>query len=165
MTQRGFIAAIVAAVFATGVAATVLVAQDAPQGPTRGGMRIGPGFIGPGGLPGLRELDLTDAQKEQVKSISESHRAEFDQIAERTRTAQRALDTAAESGDENTVRARATDLAAAIGDGAILRAKVHSEIVAILTAEQQEKLKTFRAQMEQRRQEAGGRGGPRPRRR
>lgn len=167
MTYRGFIAAVVAAVFVTGAAVTVIRAQDPPQGPPRGGMRMGPGpgfgpMMGPAGLPGLGELDLTDAQKQQVKSISDSHRQEFEQIAERTRTAQRALDQAAEAGDESAVRARATDLAGAIADGAILRTKVQSEILAILTAEQQQKLKDFRAQIEQRRPEGGPRG---PRRR
>src|SRR5690242_18862111 len=62
--------------------------QDAQQrrpgpgfgGPPPGGPG-GPGMRGPGGPmgfgPGFRELDLTDDQKAQLKSIAESHRDEF----------------------------------------------------------------------------------------
>jgi protein CpxP len=112
------------------------------------------------GLPGLRELDLTDAQKEQIKTIHESHRTEVEQIAQRTRDAQRAIDQAANgnSVDEATIRSHSTTLAAAIADGAILRGKVNAEIFSVLTAEQQQKLNEFRAQMQER-----SKNGPRGR--
>ena len=120
----------------------------------------GPGGPGGFGLPGLRELDLSDAQKEQIKTIQQSHRDEVQQIGERTRTAQRAIDQAANgtSVDEATIRSQSTALAAAIADGAILRAKVNAEIFNVLTAEQQQKLTELRAQMAERMK-----NGPRPR--
>jgi protein CpxP len=109
---------------------------------------------GPGGLglPGLRQLDLSDAQREQIRTIHESHREEGRQIAERTRTAQHELNLASQGTavDEAAIRARANDLAAAIADGTIHRAKVNAEIFNVLTAEQQQKLETLRAEMQER---------------
>ena len=159
MKHRGFLAAIVAAVVMTGVAASVAAHQQQQQrGPAvegrrgPGGRMGGPGGPGGFGLPGLRELDLTDAQKEQVRTIQQSHRDEVQQIAERTRTAQRAIDQAANgpSIDEAAIRTQSQALAAAIADGAVLRAKVNAEIFGVLTAEQQQKLNELRAQRQER---------------
>jgi protein CpxP len=166
MKQRGIIAFVLAAVVTTGIAVTV-VAQDGPQGPPPMGRGRGPGgpggMAGPGGIgmPGLRELDLSDAQKEQIKTISQSHRDEARQVGEKVGEAQRALDQTADSGgSEGDVRAKAAALANAIADAAILRARVNAEIVNVLTAEQQQKLREFRAQMEQRMKERVGQRGP-----
>ena len=170
MKQRGFLAALAAAVLITGLGMSV----SARSGPQQGGQpaegRRGPGgpggrMGGPGGpggigLPGLRELDLSDAQKEQIRTIQQSHRDEMQQIGERTRTAQHAIDQAASgtSVNEATIRTQSTALAAAIADGAILRAKVNAEIFNVLTAEQQQKLNELRAEMQERMK-----NGPRPR--
>ena len=65
MKQRAFIAAGLAALLLTGVAVSVTAhPQDAQGQPPAGGMRRGPGGPGPGGfgMPGLRQLDLTDAR-------------------------------------------------------------------------------------------------------
>lgn len=167
MTQRAFIAALVAAVLLTGVAVTV-VAQPfgGAQGPAAG-MQRGRGPGGPGpfggsmggpgalGFPGLGQADPTDAQKEQIRNIRESHKDEVRQIAERTRTAQQEL-AEASSGttvDEAAIRAKSTALAAALADGAILRARVDAEIFNLLTPEQQAKVTEFRAEMQQRMQD------------
>jgi Spy/CpxP family protein refolding chaperone len=149
MKQRGFIAAIAAAVVLTGAAVSVAYGHQGPaQGQTTegrrgpGGRMGGPGGPGGFGRPGLRELDLTDAQKEQIRTIQQSHRDQVQQIAERRRSAERAIDQAATgaSVDEATIRSQSTALASAIADGAILRAKVNAEIFNVLTAEQQQKL-------------------------
>ena len=58
--------------------------------------------------------------------------------------------TRAETLDEAAIRAKSTAVANAMADEAILRANVRGEVVAILTAEQQEQLK-------QRQQERGTR--------
>jgi protein CpxP len=164
MKQRGFIAAVTAAVLITGAAVSVAYGHQGPQqgqtegrrGPGGPGGRMGgpggPGGPGGFGLVGLRELDLSDAQKAQIKTIQQSHRDEVQQIGERTRTAQRAIDQAANGSsiNEAAIRAQSTALAAAIADGAILRAQVNAEIFNVLTAEQQQKLNEFRAQMQER---------------
>ena len=175
MKQRGFIAAILAAVVITGFSVNIASGHQSPQqgqtegrrGPGGPGGRMGgpggPGGPGGFGLPGLRELDLSDAQKEQIKTIQQSHRDEVQQIGERTRTAQLAIDQAANgsSVNEAAIRAQSTALASAIADGAILRAKVNAEIFNVLTADQQQKLTEFRAQMEERMKNGPRQRGPR----
>jgi protein CpxP len=106
------------------------------------------------GLP-LRALDLTEAQREQVKQVMQSHQTEFKEIGDRLRTARQALDAAvtADTLDEQAVRARATEAAAIEGDAAVLRAKVHQEVYGLLTSEQQTRAKELKAQAEQRMQE------------
>jgi protein CpxP len=153
MKQRGFIAAALAAVLLAGAAITVMAQpQGGPQGPRAGMGRGGPGGPRDFGFPGLRQLDLSEAQREQVKNIHQSHRQEAEQIGERMRTAQRELNDATEGlvVDEANIRAKSTALAAVIADGSIHRAKVNGEIFNVLTSEQQEKLKTLRAEAQER---------------
>ena len=109
---------------------------------------------GPGGIvPGLRALDLTETQREQVKAAMESHKAEFEAQAGQDAAARQALHAAvtAETFDEAAIRQKSADVAAVEADGAVLRAKVHAEVWALLTPEQQAKAKALRAQMEERR--------------
>ena len=147
MTKRILIAAGLVAVLAAGGA--IALAQ-APQGgpgvqrsPGVPGARMrGPKPGGPIGDLGLRGIELTDAQREQVRSITESHKTELQQIATTLREAHRGFAEAvrADPVDENAVRTRSTALAAAMADEAILRAKVRAEVRGILTAEQQQQL-------------------------
>jgi periplasmic protein CpxP/Spy len=153
MNKRSLAAITIAATVLTGGAVTTMAQppQGGPGGPRAG--RMGPGGPGRFGMPGLRAVDLTDAQKDQIKTISESHRDEMRQVGERLREAQRALDVATESGtvNEADIRSKSTALASAMADGAILRAKVNAEILNVLTPEQQQKLQEFRSQMQERR--------------
>jgi protein CpxP len=112
---------------------------------------------GPIGLP-LRELDLSEAQRTQVRSIMESHAAAQREIGDRLRAAHQALEAAvtAETMDEAAIRARSADLAAVQADAAVLRARIHQEIFSILTAEQQARARELRAQAEARLQERAG---------
>jgi Spy/CpxP family protein refolding chaperone len=158
MKHRGLVAAFFAAVLLTGVTVAVTAQpQDVPGGPLqgmrRGGPKGGPGGIG---LPGLRQLELSETQREQIRTITQSHRDEMRQIAERTREAHRALDAAAEatSVDEADIRAKSTALASALADGAIARAKINAEILGVLTPEQQQKLTELRTQRDERRNAA-----------
>jgi protein CpxP len=132
-------------------AAVVAAREQGPGGP--GGMmgrRGGPGGPGrPGGIvSGLRGLDLTAAQREQVTATMDAHKATFDAQRDKLVAAHKALNDAVTAGtfDEATVRQKAADLAVIDADGAVLRAKVHSEVWALLTPEQQTKAKTLQAQ-------------------
>lgn len=148
--------------------ATVAI-QAREQGPGRPGGGFGrrgpggpggPGMGGPGGvLPGLRGLDLTDAQREQVKGLMESHKAEFDAQLQKLGPAHKALqDTImAETLDETAIRQRAAELAAVEADGAVLRAKVFAQVWALLTPDQQQKARDMKAQADKRRSERRGR--------
>jgi protein CpxP len=99
--------------------------------------------MGPlGGLP-LRELNLTEAQREQVRVIVEQQAAQTRAIGERAGAAREALHAATTSAsfDEGLVRARAAELAAVEADMAVARARIFADVFQILTPEQQAKAK------------------------
>ena len=119
-------------------------------------------------LPGLRELNLTESQREQIKAVMDAHKGEFDAQMQKAGPAHKAMNDAvmAETFNEAAVRQAAADVAAADADGAVLRAKVFSEVWALLTPEQQTKARELKAQAEQRmgqmrQQFEQRRGGPR----
>lgn len=118
-------------------------------------------FGGPGGPRhgmnllreiGIRHLDLTDAQEEQVRTVVQGHRDELTQIGERLRTAHGALNeaVAATTFDEATIRARSADVAAVQADASVLRARVRSEVWGMLTPEQQQRAAELRAKVAER---------------
>jgi protein CpxP len=139
--------------------------QRGPMGPGGPGGRGGP--MGPGGPMGMLrmlgpELGLTDAQKDQVKNIVQSHRDEQKALGDRARTAHQALQAAitAESVDEALIRQRSADVAAVDADMAVADARVHAEVWQILTPEQKAKAKEFQAKAGERmKQGPGGRRG------
>lgn len=132
-------------------------AGDGQRGPGKG-RRGGPGIgrMAPhaGGLH-LRGLDLTDAQREQVRGIMTARKADFDALAARLRTAREAERQAVTRvpADENEIRARVSELAAVQADLAVLRARVHEQVQQVLTPEQQAKAKTLQAERQKRRAE------------
>jgi len=129
---------------------------DGPGGPggPRGFFGRGPG--GPGGPGGplamLRQLDLTDAQRAQVRQIMDAHADELKAVGERLREARKAQDdlVTAQAFDESAIRAKATEVGAVMADAAVLHAKVHAEVFAILTPEQQAKAAELKAQFQSR---------------
>lgn len=154
-------------VTAGALAAMTLVGLPAAAGQGPGGrharMERGVRGGGPGGLMALarefRRLDLTDAQREQLRTLLQQHRSEFQAIGERLRTAQRAVDEAvsAPTTDESLIRQRVSERALVEADAAVLRARVHAQAWQILTPEQQQKAEALTAErqqrMEQRRQQ------------
>jgi protein CpxP len=150
-TRRRWLGGLVALALAAGVAPSL-----AAQGPGRGWGRGPGGLGGPGGAfgPGLplRQLELTDAQRDQVRSIMQGHQEEFRALGDRMRTARKAQHEAvtAESFNEAAVRSASATVAEVEADAAVLRARVHQEVWAVLTPEQKEKAKAFQAQREER---------------
>jgi Spy/CpxP family protein refolding chaperone len=137
-------------------------------GPGRPGPmgRGGPGGLfgpGPGGpLHMLRmlgpRLKLTDAQRDQLKSIAESHKDEWKALANRGRAAHEALHDAvmADAVDEGLIRARAADVAAVDADIAVASAHARAEAWQILTPDQQTQAKQIQAEMKTRMRERRG---------
>src|SRR6185369_12358661 len=84
------------------------------------------------------ELDITDAQKEQIKTILQSHKAEIAQVAKPLVDKKRALRDAvmADAPDEKAIRAASDDLAHSIGDAAVLASKIKQEVAVVLTPDQ-----------------------------
>ncbi len=158
MKKRMVVAAVLVAALAGGHA---LAGAQAPRvGP---GMRGEPGHGGfhgplrggPAGDLGLRGIELTDAQREQVRSIMEAHREEFADVRTELGEAHRAFAAATRGGavDEAAIRTQSTAVANAMADEAILRGRVRSQVHALLTAEQQQQLKDREAEMQKRMQE------------
>lgn len=132
----------------------VVAQQEAGQEGRRSGhgrmhRPFGGGFDG---LP-LRELDLTEAQRQEISSIHEQNCEAGRAVGDKLRDARRTLyeATTAESIDEPAIRAAANVLANAEAEAAISRARVHAQIWKVLTPEQQEKAKALREERRERR--------------
>jgi len=113
------------------------------QGP-RGGRPGGPGARG-FGLP-LRQLQLTDAQQEQVRQIRSRHEAQMREAMTRLETARRAQQKAVEAvpADEAQITSLTQDMVQAEVDAAIQASRLNSEIWTVLTPDQQSQLKKLR---------------------
>jgi protein CpxP len=136
------------------LAAPVRAQDQAPETAQKGRRERmhGPRGAGMAGLP-LRALDLTDAQREQVRGIMTARQAEFRALGDRLRTARQAEQAAVTRVpvDENEVRTRASELAAVQADVAVLRARVHEQVFQVLTPDQQVKARTLAAERQKRR--------------
>lgn len=134
-----------------------------PEGPGgHEGRGFGPGrpgepggrMMGPlGGLLALNPdlplagLNLTDAQREQVRTILQGRRDEGRVLMDRARAAMEAMQkaTAGATIDEATAIDRGQALGTVIGEAAVLRARLRTEVLAILTPEQQAEAKAMAA--------------------
>lgn len=136
------------------------VAAQGPGGGRNGRGRGGPGELHAGGGPGpgggfrgagpaalLRLPSLTDAQRDQLRTLGESRREEMGQLTRRVADARRALQTSAEAGQVD--ESKAVELGTATTALAVARARLHSEALAILTPEQRAELSKRREQMRQ----------------
>lgn len=151
MVLRFRILAPIAAVALLAVAGAVAFAQGpGPGGPGRRGPGFGRG--GPQAAFPLRALDLTDAQREQVRQVTQQHFEQERDLLERVRAAREAQRQAAQTVpfSEPQVRATAEGLAALEADLSVSQARLQSEILALLTPEQQQRLQKMRAEREAR---------------
>jgi Spy/CpxP family protein refolding chaperone len=106
-----------------------------------------------GMLPMLgRQIDLTDAQKDQMKGIADSHKDDWKALADRARTAYEALNAAvmADKIDDALIRQKSAEVATVEADMAVARAHAKAEVFQILTADQKTKLKALQAEMKSR---------------
>jgi protein CpxP len=161
INYRRFGLGIGAALIALGLGAGLYAAQNQntnpPPAPFMGrhmgrGGPMGPmGFLGPMRWAG-RELGLTDAQKDQIRSILQSHRTELQAYGDRMRDARQALQAAigADPIDDNAIRQASAGVAAVEADMAVARAHIRGEIWQVLTPDQQAKAKQLQAQFQAR---------------
>jgi len=86
----------------------------------------------------LLGLNLSDAQREQVRAIMQTHRDEGRALMQRAEAAADALRKATgQTIDEGAATQHGQALGAAIADAAVLRARIRAEVFAILTPQQQ----------------------------
>jgi protein CpxP len=115
-------------------------AEQRPGGPGRGGRGGGPG--GPMAvLPGLNQVGLTDAQREQVRSILEQER-QSDNPGEKLRQAEEALRAAvlADAPDAQAIEAAKAAVDTARATELDRRVAIMQKIAQILTPAQRQQL-------------------------
>ena len=128
---------------------------DGPPGPPRGPFGHGPhGPHGPGGFGPLAGLNLTDAQKEQIKQIHEGFAEQTKALRDQMRTLHESQRNPMGNFDEAAVRSAAEARAKVQVEMEVAHAKMMSQVANVLTAEQ-------RAQMAERHKHRG-KGLPRP---
>jgi Spy/CpxP family protein refolding chaperone len=144
------VAAVVAGLLAAGAAFA--------QGPGGRGGR-GPGGFGAGGGLPLRALDLTDAQQEQVRNLTQQYRTQNQETAQRLRAAQETQRKAVETlpVNEELIRSTTRELAEAQAEVAVQRARLQAEVFALLTPQQQAEARKLQAERATRAQERGQR--------
>jgi Spy/CpxP family protein refolding chaperone len=99
----------------------------------------------------FQALELTDAQREQVRTIIQGHRDEGRVLAEKAHDALEGLRKATEGTvDEGAAVQHGQTVGGVITEAAVLRAKVRGEVFAILTPEQQAEANKLQAQRQQR---------------
>ena len=162
-----------AALFAlTCVAAVAQQQQEPAQGQGRGERQWGGPEGGKGGRRGggmhgggrFERLNLTDAQREQLRQIEERYRATFRAQNEslRGREQRRTDPFAGGVFDEAAVRAAAQARANAQVEREVAQARMMHEMYNVLTAEQKAQLEASRQEREQRRGRRGLRQGQQP---
>lgn len=112
------------------------------------GKRGGKGMRGGFGMHGLKNLDLTDAQKEQVRGIMETVKTANEPL----RTEMRTLMEKRRGGEELTEsdRTRLKELKSQMKQS---REQIESSILGILTAEQRQKFEQMKEEHQKRREE------------
>lgn len=157
--------------------------EAAPRGPRNGQAR--PGRGGFGGQPnrammpsrGMGEgnltrlllgrmgerLNLTDEQKEQIKTITEENKKKAEKARSVVRKAMRALFEATEEGGEAEIIAAGKAVGDAYTEQALQRSKIAKQIKGELTEEQLTQLEEMKAQMKERMQQRGQGEQRRPR--
>jgi Spy/CpxP family protein refolding chaperone len=110
---------------------------------------------GPGGLASglmLRELNLTEAQQQQVRQLTEQLREQSRTLVDAVRKGEEARRAAVEAVplDETRIRTAMQQLGDAQTELAILQARFHSDVYALLTPEQQQQAQKRRAEREAR---------------
>lgn len=129
------------------------------RGPGGFGGFGGPGPAGPGGLP-LQALNLSETEQDQIKQLMQQYRQQNQNVAEQLRTAMEAQRKAVETMpvDEGLIRSTTQALVEAQTEMAIQRARLQSEIFALLTPDQQAQARKLQAERNQRVQQQRQRG-------
>jgi Spy/CpxP family protein refolding chaperone len=112
------------------------------------------GMFGPMmGLP-LKELDLTDAQREQVKGVMQKEHSTMKPLMQQMHQLDQQLKQYTEGTyDSAKVQALITQQTQTLVQLKVGESRIHSEIYQLLTSDQQAKLKEIEAAHEQRMQQ------------
>ena len=92
-------------------------------------------------------LNLTDAQKTQMKSIFDEARQSAQPIRQQLRQTRQSLQAAVKVGDSAQIQQLATTEGNEVGQLAAIRASANAKMYKMLTPEQQQKLSTLQTAM------------------
>jgi periplasmic protein CpxP/Spy len=158
-----FQAMALAFVMAIAIAVPAVLAQTAGEGSKerRGGKwgqrgaRGGDRMLG----RGFGQLDLTDAQKAQMKQIRETQHQSLQPLRDELRAKRQELRQASQNGtfDESLVRQKLIEIAPIEAKLMAERFRAHQEMLSVLTPEQRSKLDQMREQFKSRKGERGSR--------
>lgn len=103
----------------------------------------------------LKQLNLTDAQRQQVREILQSSQLDFRAVMRNYLAAKKELKDAirANPDDEDTIRARSAQLGSAMTEVTVKRAQLRSQITKVLTPGQRQQWNQFEQTQEDRLQE------------
>jgi protein CpxP len=107
------------------------------------------------------QLDLTDAQKTQLKQIREGHQESLRPLMQEIRAKRQELRKASEGGtfDEALVRQKLAEIAPLEAKLMGEQFRIHQEMLSVLTPEQKAKMEQLREQFKSRSGERRGRRG------
>ena len=127
--------------------------NDGMQDPQHGGMhqRWGGRHGGGGEMRGLRALDLTEAQRDQIFKIRHDQAPAFRDQMKKVRASHEELQklALADKFDPAAARRAADSQAKAMSELAVMRAQTTNRVRAVLTPEQRTKLDQMREQHRQ----------------
>jgi len=136
-------------------------AQPAPEGGQQpGGFHHMRHHGGDGEMRGLRALNLTEAQRDQIFKIHHDQAPAFRDQMKKVRASREELQKLARADkfDQAAVRRAADTQAKALSDMAVMRVQASNQVRAVLTPEQKSKLDQMRKERENHR---GAGHGPR----
>jgi Spy/CpxP family protein refolding chaperone len=147
--RRSIAAALCAGGLGLTMGAHAQPAPDGMHGPQHARFHRGGGHDGE--MRGLRGLDLTEAQRDQIFKIRHEQAPAFREQMKKVRASHEELRklALADKFDQAAVRRAADTQAKAISDLAVLRAQTTNRVRAVLTPEQRTKLDQAREQRRQ----------------
>jgi Spy/CpxP family protein refolding chaperone len=137
------------------------VGVSAAQSPTTPKTRPDGQFQRQGGREGRgfgRDLNLTDAQKAQVKAIHQKYQPQNQALRDRAKPFMEAARTARQKGDTAAFRSNMEKARQVMQSGESIRTQQNAEIRAILTPEQQAKFDVHQKAVSERRAKGGDKG-------
>lgn len=152
-----------ALVMAIAVAVPIASAQSTDEGAKTRKERRGHKGMRDGRMMGFRGLDLTDAQKAQMKQIRETHRQAITPLREQLRAKRQELRQAHQGGtfNESLAAQKLAELAPLQAKLQAEQFRLRQEMLSVLTPEQKTKLEQQREQFRTRRTERRANKQPR----